>query len=260
MLYRDLAPLTEAAWKEIDERAVKVLKNYLSARKVVRVNGPKGLGFNGLSEGRLGEVINDGNACYANYNLIPLTETRIEFELDRWELDNVNRGAKDVELGPMEEALEELALLEDKAVFHGLISAGIKGLDAYGEEAIAFGNTDEEIMDSVLTGVLRLRENYVGGSYTLVLGKETYRKVLSIATTYPLKKKIESLIEGKILLSQAIEGAYLLPYDHEDLELTIGQDFSIGYQNHPSEKVKFFATESFAFRVIDPTLVVKYTV
>ena len=35
---------------------------------------------------------------------------------------------------PMEEALRELALLEDEAVFNGLEKAGIKGLKAYGEE------------------------------------------------------------------------------------------------------------------------------
>lgn len=259
MLYRDLSPLSEAAWNEIDERAKEVLTTYLSARKVVKVNGPKGLNFNAISEGRLGKVSKQENTSYANYNVIPLTETRIEFEISRWELDNVMRGAKDVDLEPMEKALKELALLEDKAVYYGLESTSIKGLDGYGENPVPFGTTAEEIMEAVLQGVLRLRENYVGGSYTLVVGKKTYKKILSLATGYPLSKKIETLIEGKILLSQAIEGAYLIPYNHEDLELTIGKDFSIGYQNHTNEKVRFFASESFTFRVLDPALVVKFT-
>lgn len=260
MLYRELAPISNDAWKEIDERAKEVLVTYLSARKIVKVNGPKGLDFNAVSEGRLGKTIEEGNACYANYNLIPLTETRIEFEIDRWELDNVERGAADVDLEPMEEALRELALLEDEAVFNGLEKAGIKGLKAYGEEAISFGNNQQEIMDSVLNGVIKLRDNFIGGSYTLVVGEETYKKILSQETGYPLSKRIENLIEGKILLSQVIEGAYLLPYNHEDLELTIGKDYSIGYQNHTAEKVRFFATESFTFRVLDPGLVVRFTV
>ncbi len=41
MLYRELAPVSSNAWDEIDERAAEVLKSTLSARKVVRVNGPK---------------------------------------------------------------------------------------------------------------------------------------------------------------------------------------------------------------------------
>ena len=56
MLYRDLAPITKEAWGEIDSRAAEVLKSYLSARKVVKVNGPKGLDYNVITEGRLGDV------------------------------------------------------------------------------------------------------------------------------------------------------------------------------------------------------------
>lgn len=260
MLYRELAPISSDTWEEIDERANEVLKTYLSARKVVRVNGPKGLDFNAISEGRLNETAESGNVKFANYKLIPLTETRIEFEIDRWELDNVQRGAKDVDLKPMEEALRELALLEDKAVFNGLEKAGIKGLEEYVEEEIPFGNNNKEIMASVLNGVIKLRDNFIGGSYTLVVGEETYKKILSQEGGYPLSRKIEELIEGKILLSRAIEGAYLLPYDHEDLEFTIGRDYSIGYQNHTNEKVRFFVAESFTFRVLDPGLIVRFTI
>lgn len=258
MLYRELAPVPSEAWEEIDERAEEVLKTYLSARKVVKVQGPKGLDFNAISEGRLGEVVEDGNTCYANYKLIPLTETRVEFEIDRWELDNVIRGAKDIDLGPMEDALKELALLENGAVFNGLEKAGIKGLKFYGDDPISFGKNNKEIMGSVLEGVIRLRENCIGGSYTLVVGEEAYKKILSEDEGYPLIRKIENLIEGKVLLSQGMDGVYLLPYDHEDLELTIGKDFSIGYQNHTAEKIRFFVTESFTFRVLDPELVVKF--
>ena len=258
MLYRELAPVSNNAWEEMDERAAEVLRTTLSARKVVKVNGPKGIEFSAITEGRLGETKEEGNVCFANYNVQPLTESRVEFEIDRWELDNIERGAKDVELGPLEDALKELALFEDNAVFNGLEKACIKGLSEFGE-GLHFGNNSKEIMDSVLNGVLKLRENYAVGAYTLVVGEEAYKRVLSQeGGGYPLNKRLESLIEGKIVFSRAVKGAYLIPYDHDDLELTIGKDFSIGYQNHTAEKVRFFATESFTFRVLDPGIVVKY--
>ena len=50
----------------------------------------------------------------------------------------------------------------------------------------------------------------------------------------------------------------LVPYDHEDLELTIGQDLSIGYQYNDNKKVRFFITESFTFRVLDPSIIINY--
>ena len=42
MLYRELAPITKEAWEEIEDRLMEVFKTYLSARKVVKVEGPKG--------------------------------------------------------------------------------------------------------------------------------------------------------------------------------------------------------------------------
>jgi uncharacterized linocin/CFP29 family protein len=41
-----------------------------------------------------------------------------------------------------------------------------------------------------------------------------------------------------------------------DLELTVGQDFSIGYHHHNSEEIFLFLTESFTFRVIAPEAIV----
>lgn len=113
-------------------------------------------------------------------------------------------------------------------------------------------------MDSITQGIIKLKKAYVKAPYTLVVSPEIYKRILSSEGGYPLSRRIENLIDGDIVLNQAIEGAYLLPYDHDDLELTIGRDFSIGYQNHTNEKVKFFVKESFTFRVLDGNIIIKY--
>jgi uncharacterized linocin/CFP29 family protein len=258
MLYRDLAPITKESWKEIDERTQEVLKAYLSARKVVNVNGPKGLDFNVITEGRLAYVEEKDNICYGNYQVLPLTEARVEFEMERWELDNLNRGAKDVDYEPLEEAAKEIALFEENAVYNGLDAAIIEGLKDYVDEEMELGNDLKTIMESLTSGVIKLREAFVQGPLTLVVGEDAYRKILSEDTGYPIKKRIKDLIGGEIVFSHVVEGAYLLPYNHEDLELTIGRDFSLGYQSHTNERIRFFLTESFTFRVLDPEIIVKF--
>lgn len=260
MLYRELAPITQDAWEEIDERAKEVLLSYLSGRKVVKVNGPKGFDYNVITEGRLANLQEDGEICYGNYEILPLTEARIEFEMDRWELDNIRRGAKDIDYEPLEKAMEKLALFEENAIFNGLEKAMIKGLKESAEtDEIAFGKEPQEMMEAISKGVVKLREAYAEGPYTLVVNEEILRRILSKETAYPLDKRIEELIGGKIVFNHVIDGAYLLPYNHDDLEFTIGKDFSIGYQDHSNEKVKFFATESFTFRVLDPAIIIKYS-
>lgn len=259
MLYRELAPISNAAWKEIDEKATEVLKTYLSARKVMRVEGPKGLDFNVITEGRLTNISDDNGVCYGNYKVLPLTETRIEFDMNRWELDNVERGAEDVDYEPLEEAMKKLALFEENAVYNGIENAIIKGLSNAAEHPeIPFGKEPSEIMEAISKGLVELNKAYVEGPFNLVVNEEAYKRILSKETAYPLDERIEKLIGGKIIFNHVIDGAYLLPHDHEDLELTIGRDFSVGYQSHDAETVKLFATESFTFRVLDPAIIMKY--
>jgi uncharacterized linocin/CFP29 family protein len=41
-LHRELAPISDAAWAQIDQEATRTLKRYLAARRVVDVPEPKG--------------------------------------------------------------------------------------------------------------------------------------------------------------------------------------------------------------------------
>lgn len=258
MLYRDLAPISSEAWEEIDERAEEVLKSQLTARKVVNVNGPKGADFTVISEGRLVEVEEEGNVCHANYQVLPLTEARIEFSMKRWELDNVIRGAKDVDYAPLEEAAKEIARFEEKAVFNGIESTIMEGIDEVVEGAIELGEDPKAMLGALTQGVIKLRGAFAEGPYTLVASPEVYKKLMSQDTGYPFGDKVKKLIGGDVLLNHVIDGAYLLPTNHEDLEFTIGRDFSIGYQAHDIEEVRFFITESFTFRILDPEIIVKF--
>jgi uncharacterized linocin/CFP29 family protein len=41
-LHRELAPISDAAWAQIEEEAARTLKRYLAGRRVVDVRGPLG--------------------------------------------------------------------------------------------------------------------------------------------------------------------------------------------------------------------------
>ncbi len=258
MLNRSLAPITKKAWQEIDSRAEEVLKSFLSGRRVVKVNGPYGIDYNVASEGRLGNIESSGDISYGLYQVSPLVEARIEFELDRLELDNVIRGANDVDYESLENAMKELAFFEENAIYYGL-EGTIKGLNEYVKDEIALGNSPNGIMEAITKGLIQLRRAYEQGPLILVVDEAVYTRIVSKETGYPLDKRIKDLIGGDIVFSNVVEGAYLLPYNHDDLELIIGRDYSIGYQSHSDKKVGFFATESFTFRVLNSDLVVKFS-
>lgn len=258
MLYRELAPISKESWKEIDGRAEEVLKSYLSARKVVKVIGPKGLDYNVLTEGRLTNIETSEDVSFGVYQVLPLTESRIEFEMGRWELDNISRGAKDIDYEPLDRAIRSIALFEENAVYNGMENTIIKGLSQCTKSTIPFGNDPTSIMEAITLGLIQLKKSFAQKPYTLVVNEESFKRILSKETAYPLDERIEKLIGGKIVFSHVIDGAYLLPFNHNDLELTIGRDFSIGFQGNTLEKIRFFATESFTFRVLNPDLIIKY--
>ena len=55
-LYRELAPITEFAWAEIESEATRTFKRHIAGRRVVDVSEPGGPTTAGISTGRLLDV------------------------------------------------------------------------------------------------------------------------------------------------------------------------------------------------------------
>jgi len=259
ILKRELAPIINEVWSEIDSRAAKVLDSYLSARKAVYVDGPKGWNYTSIAEGRLDVKSDHDGVKTGVYRVKPLVEARVEFELDRWELDNHARGAKDIDLSSLEDAAKKIARFEDSVIYSGLEEAGIKGLiESCSNPAIDMGECDEEIMDAISKGMLVLQDGFAQKPYTLIVGEKAWRTINSKIKGYPLSERIKKMTGTDIVFSHAVKDALLVPYDHKDLEMTIGRDLSIGYSEHDAKKVKLFITESFTFRALSSDIVVKF--
>lgn len=59
-LYRELAPVPEAAWEQIEDEAKGRLVTYLAARKLVDLSGPHGWDHSATDLGRVDEVESPG--------------------------------------------------------------------------------------------------------------------------------------------------------------------------------------------------------
>ncbi|HVL21147.1 MAG TPA: family 1 encapsulin nanocompartment shell protein, partial [Amaricoccus sp.] len=64
-LYRELAPIGDAAWAQIEEEAKRTLARYLGARRVVDVHGPEGFGLAAVGTGhrRPATAVAEGVEC-----------------------------------------------------------------------------------------------------------------------------------------------------------------------------------------------------
>ncbi|MGE4585685.1 MAG: family 1 encapsulin nanocompartment shell protein [Sphaerochaeta sp.] len=255
---RELAPLSKQAWAAIEERTKEVLLSRLSARSVVKVEGPKGIAYAAVNTGRL-NLIDDGEVKTGVYTLQPLTEARIRFSLNKWELDNLIRGAKDIDFENLDNAVEKLALFEENAVYNGYAKASIKGLkETSAHKSFLFGTEANEILTSLTEGLLLLKKHFIHGPYALVVSKDNFLKLNKEYQGVRLIEQVEHLLGSKVVLATSLEGALMIPFNSEHLELTIGQDFALGYESHDSKEVTLFITESFTFRVMEPKSVIVY--
>src|SRR6476661_5160474 len=95
-LYRELAPISDAGWQEIEKEAKRTLKTLLAARKLVDFVGPEGWDASAVGTGRNAAVDPPlpGPVEARLRQVMPMVELRVPFEMKRSELDAIDRGAK----------------------------------------------------------------------------------------------------------------------------------------------------------------------
>lgn len=264
LLRRQHAPITHASWEAIDEQAREVLTANLSARKLVDVSGPHGWEHAAVNLGRLDPARQDGGGgvSYGIRKVLPLVEVRVPFSLNLWELDDVVRGARDPNLDPLSEAAVKLAAFEERAIYHGFAPAGIVGLaQASTHPKPALKAAPASWPESIAHAMVALKSAGEPPPYTFVAGGAIFQALDRDAGQYPLRRQIEQLVGGSIVLAPQIEGAFLLPAHSEgDFELVLGQDISVGFEVHENQQVRLYLTESFTFRVLEPQAVVAFDV
>lgn len=253
---RSSAPIAPEVWSSLEADVREALHQHLVGRKVVDFDGPQGiqraaLNLGALEHRDLGEGIEGGVR-----SVLPLLEVRVPFELSRAALDARERGAPQLSDDPALLAARKLADLENKAIFYGLASAGIRGLLAASTQPrIPLGDDARSIIDAVTRALLALHDAAIDGPYAVVLGDEAYRR-LAAGPEYPPLKQLRELVGGDVFHSQVVRGGLVVSVRGGDLTLCVGQDAAIGYAQHDRERVSLFLLESFTFLVSSPEVIV----
>jgi uncharacterized linocin/CFP29 family protein len=179
-LLRDLAPITEAAWAQIEEEAGRSLRHFLAGRKLLELSGPHGWKHSTLDLGstRTLEAPPAEGAQAAIREFQPLVEVRTPFALSRSDLAAADRG-HDVDLDAVVEAARVAAAAEDGAIFHGYEAAGIEGLTTNSpHEVVTIGDDYEQYHRHVAEAVAELRGAGIDGPYAVALGPRCYTGVI----------------------------------------------------------------------------------
>ena len=252
-LHRGLAPISDAAWAQIEQEASRTLKRHLAARRVVDVEGPKGFDFSAVGTGHIRRIDPPSEGVEAaQREALRLVELRAPFELSRDAIDDVERGAEDSDWDPLKEAAKKIAFAEDRAIVEGYAAAGVGGIGpGASNPAVQLPLSVADYPETVAKALSELRLAGVEGPYSLLLGADPYTIVFGGSEEgYPVLQHLQRLIDGEIIWAPAIKGGLLVTTRGGDFEMHIGQDFSIGYLSHTATTVRLYLQESFTFQLL----------
>ncbi len=261
-LHRELAPISDAAWAQIEEEVTRTFKRHLAGRRAVDVRGPSGAELSAVGTGHLQSLATPGDGVQASQRQVKaLVELRIPFELDRRQIDDVERGANDSDWEAAKIAARRLAFAEDGAIFSGYSAAGIVGIcEGTSNPKKPLPDDVRAYPQAIAEALGQLRMAGVNGPYNVLLGADAYT-VLSETSDYgyPVLEHVKRLLDEKIIWAPGIPGAVVLTTRGGDFELHIGQDTSIGYLNHTDTLVRLYLQETFTFLLLTTEAAVALT-
>ena len=251
-LYRELAPVTEVAWSEIELEATRTFKRHVAGRRVVDVSEPGGPTTAAVTTGRLLDVAAPTDGVVAQLRASqPLVRLRVPFTLSRYEIDDVERGSKSSDWDPVNEAAKKLAFCEDRAIFEGYAAAAVEGVrQPSSNPPLALPDDTRSIPNVISQALSELRLAGVDGPYSVLLSADAYTKVSETTEHgYPILEHINRLVTGDIIWAPAIDGAFVLTTRGGDFDLQLGTDVAIGYTSHDADTVALYLQETLTFLV-----------
>jgi uncharacterized linocin/CFP29 family protein len=252
-LHRELAPISDAAWADIEEETTRTLKRYLAGRRVVDVHSTGGVGLSAVGTGHLKTIAAPGDGVLARQRDVKaLVEFRVPFDLDREQIDDVERGASDSDWQPAKDAAQKIAYAEDRAIFEGYGAAGIVGIrQGTSNPRMPLPADVREYPDAIAQALSQLRLVGVNGPYSVLLGADAYTALAETSDNgYPVLEHVKKLVKDEIIWTPAIAGAFVLTTRGGDFELHIGQDVSIGYLSHTDSIVRLYLQETLTFLLL----------
>ena len=181
-LHRELAPISDAAWAQIEEEAARTFKRYLAGRRVVDVEGPGGRGLSAVGTGHLSDDRRrPARASLARqrrwsspWSSCACRSSWTASRSTTWSAARTTRtGSRS------KDAARQIAFAEDRAIFEGYTAGGIDGIrqGSSNPPLDAAGRRSGTIRTRSRSALEQLRLAGVDGPYSVVLGADAYTAV-----------------------------------------------------------------------------------
>ena len=258
-LRRNAAPLSERAWKALDEAIAQAARHVLAARRIATFDGPRGWDHVATRLGTMTPCASrEGRAVVCVPEVVLLSEVRAEFSLPWSAIEVFERGAPVLDTGPAEAAAREVALAEDRVVLYGdpvghgfLTSAKSPRVPAH--DWAKPGHVVADLIRAVET----LDGLGIAGPYEAMLTPPRYYAYLQAVdeTGYPSARQLKDVLAHVHRGTALREVGAVFSTRGDDFVLTVGGDLAAGYRLHDREAVHLFCAETIAPQMTTPEAV-----
>ena len=255
---RDQAPFDPALWPAIEEAAIAAMRAMLTARRVLDVDGPYGLGLTVLELGDDRSLrTGPGEAEVSVGRALPVPLLRQPFSLSLRRLAAAAERGQPLDLKAAEDAAEALALAEESLIYQGRAAIGVPGLlsDPSVQVLTAGDWRDlDRVLADVVGAVTRIDEAGHRGPYALVLAPRLYNGLFRRYAQSDLLQveHLSRLCTGGVFKTNVAGGAVI---DPRAGRIVVGQDLRAGFARHDGVHAELYLTESLVLKLEDPTAV-----
>ena len=254
-LHRELAHMSDEAWRRVDDEARAALEEFLAGRRLVDFSGPHGWDFASVATGEVEPLdVGDDTPVVAGLRAVrPLAELRAPFSIDREALREIDRGSRSVDLDAVVDAARAIAAVEDDLIFDGLASARVVGVvEGSSHEPISFDSA-ASVSEAVAAAITELQDAGIDGPYGLALGGDLWREVAGTNEGgYPLVKHLRLLVDEPVVRARTLTGGALVSQRGGDYELVVGGDLAVGFSPADGDAVHLYLTETVTFTNLEP--------
>jgi len=261
-LHRKDAPFSEKVWEKIDETVIAAAKSQLAGRRLIKTQGPYGLGLKALPSSD--KVVNEktiGSSQMLVSCVTPLAMIQSEFTLPVRDIAAFEQSGLPLELDNAAKAAIDCAQQEDNLIFNGSKTIGLKGLlNIEGGQSMKLKqwNNIGTAADDVLRAVRLLDNAGFHGPYALGLSIELYnilfrRYPQGNATEF---EHIRQFVTDGIIKAPVIpSGGILLCACGSFAAIVLGQDIMTAFAGSSGNEYEFTVSESAALWLTQPEAV-----
>ncbi len=246
-LGRDDAPISQETWNLLDSTMSGVAKSILAGRRLLSIEGPYGLGLNGVP---LADAESKG-ALTSSF--VPLSFISQPFVLGKRDIAAFERDSLPLNVDPVVCAVTDCSVKEDAVIFSGpnglLTAKGAGSLKLSGWKEVGTA------ADDIIKAVTGLDDAGFHGPYCLALAPALFNLLYR---RYPQGDgteldQVKTIVTDGVFKAPALKnGGVLLASGSQYASIVIGQDMSIGFTGPAGDCLEFSVSESLAALVKTP--------